>query len=163
MFKNKTVAIIGGENTAIKDAIYLSDIVNHIYLIYKENELSGDEAYQNELKKKKNIEYLMNSNVKNFIGDDKISGMIIEDKEGTEREIKVDGIFIAIGQQPNNEVFKNVVTLNKTGYIESTDGVHTNVPGIYVAGDARVKELRQLTTAVADGSIAATVAIKEMK
>ena len=162
-FKNKTVAVIGGGNTALEDALYLSDIAKHVYLIHRRDEFRGEAEYQSKLKKLENVEFIMNSNVKEFIGEEKIEGIVLEDKDENIKEIKVDGIFIAVGQQPNNEVFKNVATLNSTGYIESPDGLHTNVFGIYVAGDARVKELRQLTTAVADGSIAATIAIKEMK
>ena len=163
LYKNKNVAVIGGGNTALEDAIYLSGIAKKVYLIHRREEFRGEVRYQNKLKNIENVEFIMNSNVKDFIGEDKIEGIILEDKDGNLNKIKVSGIFIAVGQQPNNEVFKNVANLNSTGYIESPDGVHTNIPLIYVAGDARVKELRQLTTAVADGSIAATIAIKEMK
>lgn len=163
LFKNKVIAIIGGGNTALEDAIYLSDIAKHVYLIHRRDEFKGYTEYQKKLKNIDNVEFIMNSNVKNFIGEYKIEGITIQNNDGNIRDIKVDGIFIAVGQQPNNEVFKNVATLNEFGYIKARDGIYTNVPGIYVAGDARVKELRQLTTAVADGSIAATVAIKEMK
>ena len=163
LYKNKDVAVIGGGNTALEDALYLSNIANHIYLIHRRDEFRGEAEYQSKLKKTPNVEFIMNSNVKEFLGKNKIAGIVLEDNDGNTKEIKVDGIFIAVGQQPNNEVFKNVAKLNDAGYIETKDGVHTNVDGIYVAGDARVKDLRQLTTAVADGSIAATVAIKEMK
>ena len=163
LYKNKNVAVIGGGNTALEDAIYLSGIAKHVYLIHRRDEFRGEVRYQNKLKNIENVEFIMNSNVKDFIGEDKIEGIVLEDKDGNLNKIKVSGVFVAVGQQPNNEVFTNVATLNSTGYIESSDGVHTNVDGIYVAGDARVKELRQLTTAVADGSIAATVAIKEMR
>lgn len=163
LYKNKNVAVIGGGNTALEDAIYLSGIAKHVYLIHRRDEFRGEVRYQNKLKNIENVEFIMNSNVKDFIGEDNIEGIVLEDKDGNLNKIKVSGVFVAVGQQPNNEVFTNVATLNSTGYIESSDGVHTNVEGIYVAGDARVKELRQLTTAVADGSIAATVAIKEMR
>ena len=163
LFKNKSVAVIGGGNTALEDAIYLSNIAKHVYLIHRRDEFRGYVEYQKKLKELDNVEFIMNSNVKELIGDDKITGIIIEDSNKNIKELKVDGIFIAVGQQPNNEVFKNVAALNANGYIEAIQDVYTNVEGIYVAGDARVKELRQLTTAVSDGSIAATVAIKEMK
>lgn len=162
-FRNKDVAVIGGGNTALEDAIYLANIAKHVYLIHRKDEFRGEVKYQNKLKNIENVEFIMNSIVKEFIGEEKITGITLEDKEGNIKKIKVSGIFIAVGQQPNNEVFKNVADLNSTGYIMTQDGIHTNVEGIYVAGDARVKELRQLTTAVSDGSIAATIAIKEMK
>lgn len=163
LYKNKKVAVIGGGNTALEDAIYLSGIAKYVYLIHRRDEFRGEARYQAKLKDIENVEFIMNTNVKDFIGEEKIEGIVLEDKDGNLNNIKVSGVFVAVGQQPNNEVFTNVATLNSTGYIESPDGVHTNVPGIYVAGDARVKELRQLTTAVSDGSIAATIAIKEMK
>ena len=162
-YKEKDVAVIGGGNTALEDALYLSDIASHVYLIHRRNELRGEKMYQTMLKDKENIELILDANVTKILGEDVVSGIEVTFNSGEKKEIAVSGIFIAVGQEPNNEVFKNVATLNKNGYIESDDGVHTNVEGIYVAGDARVKDLRQLTTAVADGSIAATVAIKEMR
>ena len=162
-YKGKDVAVIGGGNTALEDALYLSDIASHVYLIHRRNELRGEKMYQTMLKDKENIELILDANVTKILGEDVVSGIEVTFNNGEKKEIAVSGIFIAVGQEPNNEVFKNVATLNKNGYIESDDGVHTNVEGIYVAGDARVKDLRQLTTAVADGSIAATVAIKEMR
>ena len=162
-YKEKDVAVIGGGNTALEDALYLSDIASHVYLIHRRNELRGEKMYQTMLKDKENIELILDANVTKILGEDVVSGIEVTFNNGEKKEIAVSGIFIAVGQEPNNEVFKNVATLNKNGYIESDDGVHTNVEGIYVAGDARVKDLRQLTTAVADGSIAATVAIKEMR
>lgn len=162
-YKGKDVAVIGGGNTALEDALYLSDIASHVYLIHRRNELRGEKMYQTMLKDKENIELILDANVTKILGEDVVSGIEVTFNSGKKKEIAVSGIFIAVGQEPNNEVFKNVATLNKNGYIESDDGVHTNVEGIYVAGDARVKDLRQLTTAVADGSIAATVAIKEMR
>lgn len=162
-YKGKDVAVIGGGNTALEDALYLSDIASHVYLIHRRNELRGEKMYQTMLKDKENIELILDANVTKILGEDVVSGIEVTFNSGEKKEIAVSGIFIAVGQEPNNEVFKNVATLNKNGYIESDDGVHTNVEGIYVAGDARVKDLRQLTTAVADGSIAATVAIKEMR
>lgn len=162
-YKGKDVAVIGGGNTALEDALYLSDIASHVYLIHRRNELRGEKMYQTMLKDKENIELILDANVTKILGEDVVSGIEVTFNSGEKKEIAVSGIFIAVGQEPNNEVFKNVATLNKNGYIESDDGVHTNVEGIYVAGDARAKDLRQLTTAVADGSIAATVAIKEMR
>lgn len=162
-YKNKTVAVTGGGNTAIEDAIYLSDICDKVYLIHRRDEFRAEKKYVEELKTKNNIEFVLNANVVNLNGDSKLESIIIKYNDDNEKEIKVDGLFIAIGQEPKNEIFKNIVELDKLGYIVALDDVHTNKKGIYVAGDARVKSLRQLTTAVADGSIAATTAIKEME
>lgn len=162
-YKNKIVAIIGGGNTAVEDAIYLSNIAKKVYLIHRRDELRADEVYQKELREKENVELLINSVVTRLNGETKIESIDIKNSDESTRVLMVDGVFIAVGQEPKNEIFKNVVSLNDKGYILSEDGVHTSTSGIYVAGDARVKNLRQLTTAVADGAIAATTAIKEMK
>ena len=161
-FKGKTIMVVGGGNSALEDAVYLSKIAYKVYLVHRHSEFTGEAKYIETLKKRDNVEFIYNSNVIKLNGEDKLVSAIIKNEE-EEKEIKIDGIFIAIGQEPKNELFSNVVTLDERGYIISEDGVHSNVPKIYVAGDARVKDLRQLTTAVSDGSIAATVAIKEMK
>ena len=105
----------------------------------------------------------MNSNVVSLNGKDVLESITIKNKDGEERTIDIDGLFIAVGQQPKNELFADVIELDEKGYIKAYDDVHTSVEGIYVAGDTREKELRQLTTAVSDGSIAATIALKEMR
>ena len=162
-YKGKTVAVVGGGNTALEDADYLSNIAKKVYLIHRRESFRGEAKYLEKLKKKENVELILNSNIVKLNGDKKLDSIDVKDNNEIITNIKVDGLFIAVGQEPKNELFSNVVTLNKMGYIESNDGVHTNVDGIYVAGDARVKFLRQLTTAVSDGSVAATMAIREMK
>ena len=161
-YKNKIVAVVGGGNTALEDAIYLSDLVSKVYIIHRRDEFRGEEKLAEELKQHNNIQVIFNSNVVKLNGDKKLENIDIQDKNGDITNLKLDGLFIAVGQEPKNEIFANLIKLDKLGYIESEDGVHTNVEGIYVAGDARVKTLRQLTTAVGDGALAATTAIKEM-
>ena len=153
----------GGGNTALEDALYLSDIASQVYLIHRREEFRGEDTYLEEIKKKENITLILNATISSLNGKDVLESITIQDKDGKEQVLPVAGLFIAIGQVPNNEKFKNVVDLDHYGYIESVDGVHTKTKGIYVAGDARVKDLRQLTTAVSDGSRAATMAIKEME
>jgi len=162
-YKNKMVAVVGGGNTALEDALYLSNIVKKVYVIHRREEFRGEDKYISELKERDNVEFIMNSNIKQLIGDKKIEKIEIEDSTGNINRIHVEGLFIAVGQEPKNEIFANIIELDKNGYIVSSDGVHTSQNKIYVAGDARVKDLRQLTTAVGDGAIAATVAIKEMR
>ncbi len=162
LFKNKNVAVIGGGNTALQDALYLSDIAKKVYIVHRRDEFRGEKRSVSKLKEKENVEFVMNANVESLNGKEKLESITVKDLEGKETEIKVAGAFIAIGQAPRNELFMNVVDLNERGYIESVDGVHTKTDKIYVAGDTRVKELRQLTTAVSDGSIAAVTAIREM-
>ena len=159
-YKNKDVAVVGGGNTALEDALYLSDIANHVYLIHRRDTFRG-EQYIEELKKKDNVEFLLNSKVVSLNGDRLES--IDVDTNGFIKNIKVNGLFVAVGQVPNNEIFKGLVEMDTYGYIISNDSVHTNVDKIYVAGDTRVKGLRQLTTAVSDGAIAADTALKEME
>ncbi len=161
-FKNKNVAVIGGGNTALQDALYLSDIAKKVYIVHRRDEFRGEKRSVSKLKEKENVEFVMNANVESLNGKEKLESITVKDVEGKETEIKVAGAFIAIGQAPRNELFMNVVDLNERGYIESVDGVHTKTDKIYVAGDTRVKELRQLTTAVSDGSIVAVTAIREM-
>ena len=162
-YKNKIVAVVGGGNTALEDAIYLSNIAQKVYLIHRRDSFRGEATYLNEIKKKKNIEIILNSNIIELQGEDKLQSIIIKDNQDNTKTIDLNGLFIAVGQSPKNEIFANLIELDKAGYIISGDGVHTNIKGIYVAGDTRVKQLRQLTTAVSDGAIAATIAIKEME
>ena len=157
-YKKKDVAVVGGGNTALEDALYLSNICNKVYLIHRRDSFRGESKYLDELKSKSNVKIITNSNVIKINGNDKLESIELDNGNALE----ISGLFIAVGQVPKNEIFKNIIELDN-GYIASVDGVHTNIPGIYVAGDTRVKDLRQLTTAVSDGSIAATTALKEMK
>lgn len=162
-YKDKVVAVVGGGNTAIEDALYLSNIASKVYIIHRRDIFKSEDIYLEELNKKDNVEFILNSNVTKLNGDNVLESIDVKDINNNVVTLDVDGLFIAVGQEPKNRVFSNVINLDKNGYIESSDGVHTNVDGIYVAGDARVKTLRQLTTAVGDGSIAATTAMIEMK
>ena len=162
-FKGKDVAVVGGGNTALEDANYLASLCNKVYLIHRRESFRGDDSLVNEIKADNNVEVIMNSNVIALEGDEVLNSIVVEDSEGNSRKLDISGLFIAVGQQPKNELFADVIELTEKGYIDTKDGVHTNIDGIYVAGDTREKTLRQLTTAVSDGSIAATTAIKEME
>ncbi|MBQ8234754.1 MAG: FAD-dependent oxidoreductase [Bacilli bacterium] len=161
-YKNKKVAVVGGGNTALEDAIYLSSLAQKVYLIHRRSEFKGEEKLLDELKTKSNVTFILNSNVTNLNGNGHIESIEVIDNDNNVSILKIDGLFIAVGQVPKNEIFANLINIDKNGYIESLDGVHTNISSIYVAGDARVKDLRQLVTATSDGAIAATTAIKEM-
>jgi len=158
-YKDKIVAVVGGGNTAITDAIYLSDIASKVYLIHRKDSFRADDKYIIELKEKNNIEFILNTNITDIYGDNILEGIKLDNG----LDINVNGLFIAVGQEPKNAIFSELIDIDEKGYIISNDGVHTNVNGIYVAGDARVKNLRQVITAVSDGAIAATTAILEMK
>jgi len=161
-YKNKIVAVVGGGNTALTEALYLSDIASKVYLIHRRDTFRGDEKYLNELKNKINVEFILNSKVIKLNGKDILENIEIEDNNSNKRKLEINGLFIAVGQVPKSDIFSNLIEVDDSGYIKSNDGVHTNIEGIYVAGDARVKELRQLVTATSDGAIAANIAINEM-
>lgn len=159
-YKDKVVAVIGGGNTALEDALYLSDIVKKVYIIHRRDSFRGEDSTLNKLKEKDNIEFIYNSNVTKLNGNNKLDSIIVTDKEGNTKDIEVDGMFISIGRIPENQNFAKVINLDEKGYIIAKENCHTNRRGIFVAGDARVKELRQLVTATSDGAVAATEAIK---
>lgn len=162
-YKNKIVAVVGGGNTAIGEAMYLSNIAKVVYLICRSDKFRGEENNLSELRKKDNINIIMNSSVVGINGNAVLESIDIKNKDGSIQNIVINGLFVAVGQEPKNEIFTNVADINSYGYFISEDGIHTKTDGIYIAGDAREKNLRQLTTAVADGSVAATTAIEEMK
>ena len=160
-YKNKITAVIGGGNTAVTNAIYLSDICEKVYLIYRGEKLKCEEKLIEKLKNKNNIEPILNSNVIKLNGENVLEEITI--RSGKEdKVIKIDGMFISIGMDPSTEIVKSLLKLNENNYIISSD-CKTNVEGIFVAGDCREKNLRQLTTATSDGAIAATNVISYIK
>ena len=162
-FKNKTVAVCGGGNTALEDAEVLSDIADKVYLVHRRDEFRADATNVKRVKAKKNVELVLDSVVTAINGERFIQGIEVENKKTNEkRELKIDGLFVAIGQMPENEIFKDIVKLNKAGYIESGEDCITGTDGIFAAGDCRAKKVRQITTAVSDGAIAALAAIEHI-
>ena len=160
-YKNKTVAVVGGANTAVSNALYLADIAKKVYLIYRGSELKSEKSLANELQKKQNVEILFNTTVENINGETSLESVDIK-KGGTKEILKLDGLFESIGMDAQTELVDNLLTKNEANYIIS-DECLTNLEGIFVAGDCRVKDVRQLTTATSDGTIAATLAIKYLK
>ena len=159
-YKYKNVAVVGGGNTALEDALYLTDIAKKVYLIHRHDEFRADNSTINMLKEKNNVEFIYNSNVKNLNADKKLQSIEVIDNAGNMRTIEVDGLFIAIGQSPQTEIFKDLLNLDKNGYIMANEDCHTNIPGIFVAGDTRTKEVRQLVTATSDRATSTYEAIK---
>lgn len=159
-YKNKDVAVVGGGITALKDALYLSDITNKVYLIHRRGTFKTEEDVVDKVKEKDNIEIIYNSNVTKLIADDTLKEIEVTDNEKNVTNIKVDALFIAVGRIPENQNFAKLINLDSNGYIISDEKCHTNIEGIFVAGDNRVKGLRQLVTATSDGAIAATEAIR---
>lgn len=156
-YKDKTVCVIGGGNSAITNALALKDIAKKVIVIQNLPDLTGEKLLCDKLKESKNVKIYYNSIVTKIIGEDSLESITI-DTEGKETKIKTDGMFISIGQTPSSSFVKGLINRNKFNYIESTDCT-TNIPGIFVAGDVRDKKIRQLTTAVNDGTIAALEAI----
>lgn len=159
-YKKKRVAVVGGGNTALEDALYLTDIADKVYLIHRRSEFRGEEATVAMLKEKPNIEFIYNSNVTKLNADKRLVSIEVTDNDGNMREIEVDGLFVAVGRIPENQNFASLIKMDNAGYIEASEDCHTNVEGIFVAGDNRVKSVRQLVTAAADGAISATEAVK---
>lgn len=159
-FKNKDVAVVGGGNTALEDALYLSDIVKKVYVIHRRDTFRGEDKSIEDLKEKSNVEFIYNSNVTKLIGSDYLEGIEVTDKDSNTRKLDVSALFVAIGRIPENANFSMIINVDSTGYIKALEDCKTNVEGIFVAGDARVKTLRQLVTATSDGAIATTNAIK---
>ena len=158
-YKKKDVAVVGGGNTALEDALYLSNVCNKVYLIHRRNEFRGDNSVVDKIKGKTNIDIIYNSNVTKVIGDERLSSIEVSNTDGSIKEIFVSGLFVAIGKIPENEIFKDLIKMDENGYILAGEDCHTNIDGIFVAGDNRTKLLRQLVTATSDGAIAATEAI----
>lgn len=157
-YKGKDVAIIGGANTAVTNALYMSNLCEKVYLIYHGSKLKCEKALLDGLKEKDNIEVLYNSNVIRYIGEDELEGVVVQQGE-EEKKVKVQGMFISIGLDAQTSVVENLLPLSEQKYILSED-CNTLESGIFVAGDCRTKTIRQLTTAVSDGAIAASNAIK---
>ena len=161
-YKDKVVAVIGGANSAIINAIYLSSIAKTVYLIVRSDTLKGEASVIDELLEKDNIKVLYESNVIKYLGDDVLTGIVIKNKGG-EKTLDVSGVFMSIGQIPETKEFSNLVELDSNNYIKSNEECITNIPGIFVAGDVRKKHVRQLTTAMNDGTIAALNVIDYLK
>ena len=162
-YKGKTVAIIGGGNTALQEATLLSQSCTKVYVVQNLPYLTGEKNLASGLYSKDNVEFILSTVVTGIIADGTFRGIALKNNEtGTASELLVDGVFVAIGQMPENEPFKSVSELNEYGYIKSgEDCVPSGAPrGIFVAGDCRTKSVRQITTATADGAVSALAALK---
>ena len=158
-FRNLDVAVIGGGNTALQDAAFLSNYCKKVYLVHRRDEFRGEKNLVDMLKTRENVEFVLSATVKEIVGEDYVEGLILNDlKTAGTKELKVDGLFVAIGQIPKNDMFGDVVKLDGDGFILAAEDCITSCPGVFVAGDCRSKEVRQLTTAAADGAVAALAA-----
>ena len=155
-YKDKTVAVIGGGNSAAADALYLSRLAKKVYVIHRRDTLRAERIYHEPLMKAENVEFLWDSTVSEFITDTRVTGIKIKNvKTEAKTDILCDGVFVSIGRKPATDFLKGNVLLDKNGYIIADESTRTSVDGVFAAGDIRTKALRQVVTAAADGAVAA--------
>ena len=155
-YTNKTVALIGGGNSALQEAILLSETSKKVYVVQNLDFLTGEPRLQEILAKRGNVEVITGAVVSEIPDGDELKSIVIEiTKDGSKKTLDIDGMFIAIGLVPENDAFKNVADLDNVGYIDSDEACFTKTPGIFTAGDCRKKAVRQVATACADGAVAA--------
>lgn len=155
-FKGKVTAVNGGGNTALEDADFLTNYCKKVYVIHRRDSFRAEKHLVDVLKKKQNVEFIMDSNITALNGEDSLKSLTIKNNKTTEeKDLEVDGLFIAIGQAPRNEIFKNVIDIDDKGYIKAGEDCKTRTSGIFAAGDCRTKSVRQLVTAAADGAVSA--------
>lgn len=154
-YKGKTVAVIGGGNSAAGDALLLSKICEKVILVHRRDTLRAEKIYHTPLKNAKNVEFCWNSTVEAFLYKDKVTGIRVKNKKtGEEKTIACDGVFVSVGRVPATELFRGQVEMDKSGYIVADETTRTSLPGVFAVGDVRTKAMRQVITAAADGAVA---------
>ncbi len=154
-YKDKTVVVVGGGNSAAADALYLANLAKKVYVVHRRDSLRATKIYHDPLMKTENVEFVWDSIVTDFIVDSKVKGVKIRNKiNGEESELVCDGVFVSIGRNPATDFLTGAVKLDKNGYIIAGESTKTNIDGVFAAGDVRTKDLRQIVTAVADGAVA---------
>jgi len=154
-YKGKTVIVVGGGNSAVSDALYLSHLAEKVILVHRRDELRATKVYHDPLMRAENVEFCWNSTISEILYDENVRGVRISDvNSGETRELKCDGIFVSIGRKPASELFVGQLEMDPHGYIVADESTKTNIPGVFAAGDVRSKVLRQVVTAVADGAVA---------
>ncbi len=161
-FKNKTVAVIGGGDTAVEDAVYLAEICEEVVVVHRRNEFRAPKTRVDKLKKLSNVEFRLNATLAEIVGEHRVTGMRLNTPDG-EKEIPVNGVFMAIGTVPATEYLQHLPLRFENGYVVANEDCITPVAGLFAAGDIRKKPLRQVTTAVADGAEAANSAIEYLR
>ena len=156
-YKDMPVAVNGGGNSALQDAMLLSEKCSRVYLIHRRDSFRGEAKLLEALRNKDNVEFVLNASVAELLGETELTGIVVE-QEGQRRRIDVAGLFVAIGHKPDNGAFAALMELDEGGYALSGEDCRTKTEGVFVAGDCRRKSVHQLTTAVADGSVAALAA-----
>ncbi|MBQ8545507.1 MAG: FAD-dependent oxidoreductase [Clostridia bacterium] len=156
-YTGKTVAVIGGGNSALQEALMLSDLCKKVYVVQNLDYLTGEKKLADLLSQKDNVEVILGTTVESLMGDSSLDGIVV--KKGEERKtLLIDGMFVAIGLIPQNEIVADLIALNSYGYVDATENCLTDKKGIFVAGDCRSKRIRQVATACSDGAVAALAA-----
>lgn len=156
LFRNKTVAVVGGGNSAAADALLLSKLCKKVYLIHRRAALRAERVYHEPLMRAENVEFVWDSTVEEILGDVRVSGVRLQNVKTKERrELPLDGVFISIGRTPRTELFADKIALTEDGYADAGEDTRTSVPGVFAVGDVRRKPFRQIVTAAADGAVAA--------
>ncbi len=154
-YRNKTVAIVGGGNSAAEDALTLSKLCSKVYLVHRRDKLSATQSYLLPLQKAENVEFVWNKKVVELGGENRLERITLEDTlTGEQSQLELDGLFVAIGRVPNTQLVAGQVELDPQGYVVADETTRTNLPGVFAVGDLRQKPLRQVVTAVADGAVA---------
>ena len=159
VYAGKDVAVNGGGNSALQDALLLSEKCRRVYLIHRRDAFRGERKLVEALEKRGNVEFVLRASVAELLGEDELTGVAVE-QDGRRRELSVAGLFVAIGHAPDNGIFSGLMELDRAGYAASGEDCLTATPGVFAAGDCRAKGVRQLTTAAADGAVAALAACR---
>lgn len=162
-YKDKVVGVVGGGNSALQEAILLSEIAKKVYVIQNLNNFTGEKKLVETLKKKSNVEFIMGTTVTELLGDTELRAIKVESNCGHSDKLDLDGLFVAIGLAPKNKIFSNVASLDENGYFDTDESCVSTANGVFVAGDCRRKNIRQITTAVSDGSVAALAAYRYLE
>ncbi len=164
MYRNKTVVVAGGGNTAAEDALYLAKLCKKVYIVHRRDRLRASAAYQKRLERMENVEFIWNSSLTKLFFDNIVTGAEITNKlTGEKTNVECSGVFIAIGRSPNTGLFKGQLELDSEGYIIADETTKTSIPGVFAAGDVRRKPLRQIVTAASDGAVAVKFAEEYME
>lgn len=157
-YAGKTVAVIGGGNSALQEALLLCDLAKKVYVIQNLDYFTGESKLSEQLLSKDNVEVLLGTTVEALLGEGELQGITVKNTNGEKSDIAIDGMFVAIGLIPQNEPFADIISLNNWGYVDADETCLTNKQGFFVAGDCRSKKVRQVATAAADGAVAALAA-----
>ena len=158
-YRGKPVAVVGGGSSALQDALLLSETCERVYLIHRRDSFRGEQKLAEALDRRANVKFVLEARVTELLGENELRAVTVEQR-GEKREIAVDGLFIAVGNEPDNAAFASLLRLDEAGYADALEDCATPTPGLFVASDCRAKKVRQLTTAVADGAVAALAAVR---